>query len=269
MGLTMKPLLIESSGSILQDYIEHFSYYACEKLGIPSCPPVRLVSSTGTSSFGNYNLSTKLITVATDGRHIADILRTLAHELVHEYQHLDGAPTVSLSELEYEANAIAGMIMRDYNKLQPELYDSEPEETTEAEPQFSVAYQEGGYMGGDPTRPTSHVELAEEKIKPVESDALTLLKLQNKALRAFPSSPYQKKIQLQIKDLKDKMKRNNTPEYHQTLKEDAVVNSVGAGNVDGIGIGSKGEPGIHPNKLHKKDQLLKRKTLQQFKHGLQ
>lgn len=238
----MKPLLIESSGSILQDYIEHFSYYACEKLGIPSCPPIGLVSKTGTSSFGNYNLSTKVITVATDGRHIADILRTLAHELVHEYQHLDGPPLQSLFELEYEANAIAGMIMREYNKMYPELYDAEPEEVeavpeVQTEPVLSdtgnpgaaqgslensgvtvdtlqpqlPTYQEGGVSAHDPTRPTGPIEMAEE----------------------------------------------------------APVNAASAGNVDGIGIGAKGEPGIHPNKLNKKDHVLKRKTLQQFKHGLQ
>ena len=30
--------------------------------------------------------------------------------------------------------------------------------------------------------------------------------------------------------------------------EDAAANSVGAGGIDGIGIGAKGEPGVHMKK---------------------
>jgi len=284
----MKPLLIESNGHILQDYIQHFSYFACQKLGINDCPPIKLVSKTGSSSFGNYHISTKVITIATDGRHIADILRTLAHELVHESQHLHGQPECSLEELEYEANAIAGMIMREYNKLHPELYDAtdiESDDTLEdmgnpGAAQGSLensgvtvdrfqapSYQEGG-LSSDPMRPTSHVELAEEGVKSTDSDSLKLLKLQNMALRAFPSSPKQKEIQQQINVLREKMKKENTPEYHQTLKnEEAPVNSVGSGAVEGMGFGPKGEPGIHPSKKNK-PQVLKRKTLEQLRQGL-
>lgn len=61
------------------------------------------------------------------------------------------------------------------------------------------------------------------RVKPLheENDALMLLKLQNKALRAFPSSPRQKEIQKQIEELRKKMKKEGTPEYHQTLKEES------------------------------------------------
>ncbi len=202
----MKPLLIESNGPILQDYFEHFCHFACQKLGIENCPPIKLVSKTGSSSFGNYHLSTKIITVATDGRHVADILRTLAHELVHEAQHMDSEvrPTHSIQELEYEANGLAGMIMREYNKIHPELYDAE---------ETSIAIdttEENGISDSQPMRPYYPIEIA----------------------------------------------------------EDAVVNSVSSGGIDGIGVGSKGEPGIHPNKKKKETQVLKRKTLQQFRNGL-
>ena len=36
--------------------------------------------------------------------------------------------------------------------------------------------------------------------------------------------------------------------------EDAAANSVGAGGIDGIGIGAKGEPGVHIKKKKKKDK---------------
>ena len=41
--------------------------------------------------------------------------------------------------------------------------------------------------------------------------------------------------------------------------EDAAANSVGGGGIDGIGVGAKGEPGVHMKKKKKnKKELLKR-----------
>jgi len=37
--------------------------------------------------------------------------------------------------------------------------------------------------------------------------------------------------------------------------EDAAANSVGAGGIDGIGVGAKGEPGVHLKKK-KKNKVL-------------
>lgn len=36
--------------------------------------------------------------------------------------------------------------------------------------------------------------------------------------------------------------------------EDAAANSVGAGGIDGIGVGPKGEPGVHMKKKKKKEK---------------
>jgi hypothetical protein len=41
-------------------------------------------------STGNYNPETKTITLYVNGRHIKDVLRTLAHECVHHSQNLEG-----------------------------------------------------------------------------------------------------------------------------------------------------------------------------------
>ncbi len=75
-------------------------------------------------------------------------------------------------------------------------------------------------------RPNTSVEpkkaLEEGKIKDNDPDHLKLLKLQNMALRAFPSSPKQKEIQSQIKALKEKMKREGTPEYFPKGKGNAL-----------------------------------------------
>ena len=43
--------------------------------------------------------------------------------------------------------------------------------------------------------------------------------------------------------------------------EDAAANSAGGGGVDGIGVGAKGEPGVHMKKKKKnKKEALKKET---------
>ena len=41
--------------------------------------------------------------------------------------------------------------------------------------------------------------------------------------------------------------------------EDAAANSAGGGGIDGIGVGDKGEPGVHMKKKKKKEKELKLK----------
>ena len=68
------------------------------------------------------------IMVYVKDRAIIDVCRSLAHELVHHKQNLDGRLTnvaedgADGSEIENEANAVAGKLIRIYGKLNPELY---------------------------------------------------------------------------------------------------------------------------------------------------
>ena len=41
--------------------------------------------------------------------------------------------------------------------------------------------------------------------------------------------------------------------------EDAAANSAGGGGIDGIGVGDKGEPGVHMKKKKKKEKELLKK----------
>jgi hypothetical protein len=80
--------------------------------------------SKKTRAFGMMN-SDGIIYVSIINRHPIDILRTVAHEVVHYKQSIKrvvmnpnpGSPS------ENEANAKAGEIMRKYGKLHPELFD--------------------------------------------------------------------------------------------------------------------------------------------------
>jgi hypothetical protein len=75
-------------------------------------------------SFGGYG--NKHITVTLSNRHIMDVCRTLAHELVHYRQDLNNELTQDSgndgSPHENEANAQAAVIMRKWGKMHPNLF---------------------------------------------------------------------------------------------------------------------------------------------------
>jgi hypothetical protein len=90
--------------------------------------------SVRNKTFGRYDQQTNELNVGVSGRHIMDILRTVAHELVHqrqnETQEMPPDAGADGSEYENEANAQAAVLMRRYGKLHPELFV--PSELNEA-----------------------------------------------------------------------------------------------------------------------------------------
>jgi Zn-dependent peptidase ImmA (M78 family) len=77
-------------------------------------------------SFGYFSPNDNKIWVYCGNRNMADILRTLAHELVHRKQDEDGRISYESgktgSEIENEANAKAGVLLRDFGKQHEEIY---------------------------------------------------------------------------------------------------------------------------------------------------
>jgi len=75
-----------------------------------------------------YDLSGFIKVYAKD-RAIIDVCRSIAHELVHHKQNIEdrlknaAADGEDGSPIENEANAIAGVIIRKYGKLNPEIYE--------------------------------------------------------------------------------------------------------------------------------------------------
>ena len=69
---------------------------------------------------GGYNPSDKCIYVIFEGRQIADVLRTIAHELVHQKQDLQGKLVGEIPDIggviEDTANAIAGRLIKQFVK---------------------------------------------------------------------------------------------------------------------------------------------------------
>lgn len=115
----------EKTSSILQSFIK----FAADKLDLSELPEFNFSTgherSVAHSSFGGYGGGKINITVSN--RHIMDVCRTLAHELVHFKQdlnnELDGPdPGATGSPQENEANAQAAVIMREWGKMHPQLF---------------------------------------------------------------------------------------------------------------------------------------------------
>jgi Zn-dependent peptidase ImmA (M78 family) len=81
-------------------------------------------------TFGQYNNGQKKLHVALANRHPNDVLRTIAHELQHYKQdidnRLDDHSGDTGSPIENEAHAMAGIVMRHFNKQYPEYLSDKP-----------------------------------------------------------------------------------------------------------------------------------------------
>jgi Zn-dependent peptidase ImmA (M78 family) len=79
------------------------------------------------ASFGKYTPDTGEIRVVAVNRNLADVLRTLAHEMVHYKQHKEGRLQPDSngdgSEIENEANAVAAIIMRKFGRDNPIIFE--------------------------------------------------------------------------------------------------------------------------------------------------
>ena len=112
--------------------VASFAKYCQKELSIERLPKIQLIGDKNWvakyRSFGEYNPAANSIKVFYKGRNTADVLRSLAHELVHHRQEelgmIEAASGDTGSEIENEANVKAGIMMRDFGKTHEEIYES-------------------------------------------------------------------------------------------------------------------------------------------------
>ncbi|TXG79836.1 MAG: GNAT family N-acetyltransferase [Spirochaetes bacterium] len=110
--------------------VADFVNFAKQYLGIDDDIKVALAFSRTPDirTTAYYNFSIPLIKIYAKDRAIIDICRSIAHELVHHLQYLEGRLLDAIkdgedgSPIENEANAVAGVIIRKWGKLHPEFY---------------------------------------------------------------------------------------------------------------------------------------------------
>lgn len=124
-----KELLLDDRKQTINEFVK----YAVKELNINTLPNVVVLSrdqekAQEKSSFGSFDPNTNEIWVYIGNRNMADILRTLAHELVHHKQREDNRLQPDSgetgSDIENEANATAGILLRDYGKNNKNIYES-------------------------------------------------------------------------------------------------------------------------------------------------
>ena len=115
---------------ILLDFIR----FAAKDLELNTLPKFDFVFDSTESmerrSFGGYAPGHEHITITVVNRHIMDVCRTLAHELVHYKQDLDNEledddAGSTGSPQENDANARAAVIMRNFGKAFPDMFGKE------------------------------------------------------------------------------------------------------------------------------------------------
>jgi hypothetical protein len=106
-------------------FIKKFAPWVAKQIGI-KLPKIVLLDKPRDTTFGQYVPDEKTIYLVTGGRHPVDVLRTLAHELTHHKQDLEDNLPAGAGETgtdqENEANANAGIVMRDFADNQPEYF---------------------------------------------------------------------------------------------------------------------------------------------------
>lgn len=148
----------QNSLSILKDFIR----FCKQELNIQTLPKISLIKDKSfveqNRSYGFYSPSEQTAGVFYPGRNLADVCRSLAHELCHHRQNELGMiyneAGETGTEIENDANAMAGIIMRDYGKKNINVYDlpqseslNEIGEGTQTFPwQFKDIDEDGNYF---------------------------------------------------------------------------------------------------------------------------
>lgn len=122
------------SSDQLVDLFKDFLILCKEMLELDQLPQIKWATGGDFHrkhhSFGSFTNTTQEILVEIGNRHILDIMRTLAHELVHYRQYLNGEINDRSGEdgspQENEAHAVGGLIMRKFNAAHPEAFDLKP-----------------------------------------------------------------------------------------------------------------------------------------------
>lgn len=108
--------------------VEQFCQFCWSRLKWSTKPVIKITDdhaeAGSVKSMGSFHPRTGEIRVLRGARLTADWYRTLAHELVHHAQRdsgqtLDGADG---STIENEANSQAAVILREYGRLNPQIF---------------------------------------------------------------------------------------------------------------------------------------------------
>lgn len=113
-----------------QKLLIEFVKFVKDELKLKKVPEIRVESNRDhikTTANYNYTLPEKIIRIYGKGRALVDIMRSVAHELVHHKQWEDGRLEVKPpdigGEIEDEANAKAGQFIKLFAQKKNSIYE--------------------------------------------------------------------------------------------------------------------------------------------------
>jgi hypothetical protein len=117
----------------LEQVVEKFVKFCANHLHLKTVPTINLMTDpkfgAEQRTMGHYMDDKRTIEVEVTGRHILDVMRTIAHELVHYSQHERGDMPDEAGDTgspwENEAHATAGVLMRYFDRAHPEYFKAE------------------------------------------------------------------------------------------------------------------------------------------------
>lgn len=119
--------------------IYKFVNFVKQELGIVTPFSIRTSENRdGFKTYAYYNPKEKVVAVYIKNRSLPDILRSIAHELVHHFDHQtglatkkqnpdigvfnnDNQKTIAADDIENRANAIAGSLIKKFGYANPKL----------------------------------------------------------------------------------------------------------------------------------------------------
>lgn len=124
--LLIMGVLNDNKKKILNNFVK----FVKKELDLKSVPTISIQNTRdGLKTTANYDYTkeNKIIKVYGKGRALVDIMRSVAHEMVHHKQYEQGRLEVKPpdigGEIEDEANAKAGQFIKMYAKEDPTIYD--------------------------------------------------------------------------------------------------------------------------------------------------
>lgn len=158
----------------MQSVIKHlndFVKFAAKELSLSKLPKIHLVGNKeNTKNAFGHSINNEIYIRVTD-RHPDDIMRTIAHELIHIKQTQTGKHGTQFRE--DEANAIAGRIMRKYNTTYPSVFKlkSTPSNLKETESAIPANVMgSGGLTAGIQTySPLIQMDQGNKKYNPMKA----------------------------------------------------------------------------------------------------
>jgi hypothetical protein len=115
-----------------KEVLNSFVKFVKKELEIENLPSIKIQNNRdGLKTTANYDYTkkNKIVKVCAKNRALVDVLRSVAHELVHHKQYEQGRlngpenPPDIGGEIEDEANAKAGQFIKMYAKIDPTIYD--------------------------------------------------------------------------------------------------------------------------------------------------